>query len=103
MTFNQVVRGSSPRCFSLFLSAVMAELADATGLGPVSSDGVQVQVLLTAREFIASRLVLSGGFFMPGNRVILRCFFGIYIFTWNLYTENMSGRNLTYEQPILRS
>ena len=47
-----------------FLSAVMAELADATGLGPVSSDGVQVQVLLTAREFIASRLVLSGGFFI---------------------------------------
>ena len=47
LTFNQVVRGSSPRCFSLFLSAVMAELADAADLGSVVFN-VQVQILLTA-------------------------------------------------------
>ena len=55
LTFNQVVRGSNPRCFisgnlirfPLFLHADMAELADAPDLGSGVHD-VQVQVLLSA-------------------------------------------------------
>ena len=66
LTFNQVVRGSNPRCFTgssnpswvwtFFLQKInmeyadMAELADAPDLGSGVYD-VQVQVLLSAGEY----------------------------------------------------
>ena len=49
LTFNQVVRGSNPRCL-MYVNAGVAELADAPDLGSGVND-VQVQVLSPAFIF----------------------------------------------------
>ena len=75
LTFNQVVRGSSPRCFIdtfgilpnvvlfLYQFAVMAELADAADLGSVVFN-VQVQVLLTAFRNASAVLIFKSAYFI---------------------------------------
>ena len=74
LTFNQVVRGSNPRCFTeehvktcSFVSkdtfADVAELADALDLGSSVPD-VQVQVLLSASKSSGFLIERSWGFFV---------------------------------------